>query len=256
MRLLRLAIFLSALFLSALNTYAEIYQYFDQDGTIIITNRGHSQAKKPNRPPAPKNIKLDYKEDVIYDYYAVTGKDFQELLHSATLNGPFDSNENKRYPGQTKWNLGWAYKYNYSYRIEEPYILISFNIFDIDFKSDITVILPAISEWAEIDLQDMKLWENYMQGLLSHEHDHVAIIKDSSYKDRALKEFSEIREVNLLYEPYSDIEAVIKKAIEDKTQEIGHNLIMTIKLKNDEYDSLTEHGLKPEMRKVFFTGQQ
>ena len=35
---------------------------------------------------------------------------------------------------------------------------------------------------------------------------------------------------------------------------MGHNLMKEIKMRNDEYDRVTEHGLKPEMRDVFSAG--
>lgn len=253
MRLIRNAIFFAVFFLSPLLVYADVFQYFDQDGTLIITDRPPGLGRPgPGHVVGTKNIKLEYREDVYYDYYPVKGGNFQEVVHSVSINSPFDKKENKSYPAQTRWNLGWSYKFDCSYQIEDSFIHVFLNIYAVDFRSDITVVLPMISGDTELNSHDLKLWEDFMQRLLSHEHDHVRITKDPLYQDEALNEISKLKELIFLYEPHSDIDSVIRKAVEAETGKIGHDFIKAIKARNDEYDRLTEHGLKPEMRDVFF----
>ena len=242
-------------FISSLPAYAEVFQYFDQDGTLIITDRLHRQ-KKPGHASLPKIQKIpriEYKEDVSYDYYSVSGSTLREVMLSADINGPHDERENRTYPGQTKWNIGWSYKFAYSYTKEDPVIHVLVDISDFDFLSDITVVLPSLSGRTALSPHELMLWESFMQGLISHEHDHVAIIKDPLYHDRALGEISRLKELYLEFDPYSDIDEMIKKTIENETGKIGHDLMKIIKDRNDEYDRLTEHGLKPDMRDIFFS---
>lgn len=235
---------------------ATVYQYFDEEGTLIVTDNPYGiKRARPRSDFKFNNINLNYRNDVSYDYYPVFGKNIQEALAYTNMNGPFDSIEKKNYAAQTKWNLGWSYKIDSSYRIEGPQVYVSLNLFDIELRSDIMVLLPMLAENMALNYHEQKLWENFMQGLLEHEHDHVKITKDALYWDDALKKISAIKELTLNYDPRSNLNAVIKDAVEAETLKIGHDLIMTLKARNDEYDRLTEHGLKPEMRPVFFSRQ-
>lgn len=248
--------------------YAEVFQYFDQDGTLVVTDNPYrtrkarpatvSRPSTDNRSSADsglRDIKLNFREDVFYDYYQVYGRNFEEALQSTRVNGPFDSKDNKTYTGQTKWNIGWSYKYNTSYRADGTNVYVSLNIYDIEFRSDITVLLPLLNDYASFNPHELPIWERYMQGLLEHEHDHVKIIKDSDYKTAAVREISAIRDLTLPFNPRMNLDAQIREAVESRTAIIGHDLIMKIKDRNEEYDRLTDHGLKPEMRGVFFGGQ-
>lgn len=239
--------------LSACPAYATVYQYFDQEGTRIVTDNPYG-IKKPRPVPAEnyQDIKLRYRDDVSYDYYPVTGGNFQELISSTNMNGPFDPGDRKKYAGQTKWNIGWHYKFNSSYTVDGAYLYLSLNIYDIEFISDISVLLPGLPERTTLSYHDLKLWENFVQKLLEHEHDHVKIIKDPFYKNEALKKMSAIKQLTLAYDPGADLDTLIKDTLESETAQIGHDLIMTIKKQNVEYDRITEHGLKAEMRDIFF----
>jgi hypothetical protein len=126
------------------------------------------------------------------------------------------------------------------------------NIFDVEFKSVITVLLPALSEQCVLSENDLALWEKFVQKLLEHEHDHVALIKDPLFGDEAMKKISALRELTIDYVQGMVVDEAIKNAVESQTAKIGHDLIMEIKTRNDEYDRLTEHGMKPDMRSVFF----
>lgn len=253
MKLIRGALFFTVLLLSPLPANADVFQYFDQDGTLIITDTPHP-ADRPRvlRDRASKGIKTEFKEGIYYEYYPVTGNSFHELVSSTSINGYFDAKEGKRFPAVTKWNTGWTYKMEYSYEIADSSVRVSMNIFSVDFKSDITVVLPTVSENTVLNSGDLKLWNGFVQELISHEHDHVKIIRDSTYQDKALKAITGLKEFILPYEQNADIDDLIKKSVEAETGRIGHALIKEIKEKNDEYDRLTEHGLKPKMREVFF----
>ena len=243
----------AAVILAASPVYATVYQYFDQEGTLIVTDNPY-KVKKPKPLPAEtkQKINLRYREDVAYDYYPVTGKNFQELISSTNLNGPFDAAEGKKYAGQTKWNLGWSYKFSSSYTLEDGYIDVSLNIYDVEFLSDITVLIPQAQDTSNLSHTDMMLWEGFSQRLLDHEHDHVRIVRDPLYRNDATAKISSIKQLTVAYDPRADLDRLIKDAVEAETARIGHDLIMVIKKQNEEYDRITDHGLKPEMRGVFF----
>jgi predicted secreted Zn-dependent protease len=264
-RLLRALSFFAFLFLFAGTSDAIVYQYFDDEGALIVTNippggkkpvhapdeaRGQETGQKP-RAQYP-DIRLDFSDDVDYDYYPVTAHTFQEAVMGTNMKGPFEARENKRYAAQTKWKVGWSYKLKSDYRLERPRVYVSPEIYDVQFRSDITVLLPALSEDSSLSEHDSMLWEKFVQGLLAHEHDHVALIRDPSYRDEAVRKMSGLGEMTLDYDPSVAVEDAIRSAVEAETAKIGHDLIREIKARNDEYDRLTEHGLKPEMRQVFF----
>jgi hypothetical protein len=91
-----------------------------------------------------------------------------------------------------------------------------------------------------------------MSRLLEHEHDHVRIVRDTFPRDEAVSKVLAIREILVRAEPGVDPDSLIRQAVETETARIGHELVRTVKAKNDEYDRLTEHGLRPEMKSVFF----
>jgi predicted secreted Zn-dependent protease len=265
MRLFGVLSFFAVFFFLTGTSAAEVYQFFDDEGTLIVTNippgakrpvpapgetHGQETAQKPgNQYP---DIRLDFSDDVYYDYYPVAAHTFQEAVMGTNMNGPFETRENKRYAAQTKWKIGWSYKLRSTYRIERPYVYVSPEIYDVRFSSDITVLLPVLTEDSSLSAHDRVLWEKFVQGLLSHEHDHVALIKDASFRQEAMRKMAALREITLGYDPAAVIEDAIRGAVEAQTAKIGHDLISEIKARNDEYDRLTEHGLKPEMRQVFF----
>jgi len=253
MKLIRGALFFTVLLLSPLPVNADVFQYFDQDGTLIITDTPHP-ADRPRvlRDRASKGIKAEYKEGVYYEYYPVTGSNFQELMQYTSMNGPFDDREGRRFPAVTRWKFGWSYKFDYSYKTEEALIHAAVNISSVDFQSDITVVLPMIAENTVLNSNDLNAWNSYVQQLLAHEQDHVKIITDSTYKDKASKAISGLKAIDIPHEQGSDIDELVKKAVEAETGKIGHDILKEIKRRNDEYDRITEHGLKPKMREVFF----
>src|SRR5574340_230908 len=241
MRLIKLFLLATLVILTAQPVHATVYQYFNEEGTLIVTDNPYG-IKKPKPAPAavaPQKINLRYREDVAYDYYPVTGKNFQELMSSTNSNGPYDTAEGKRYAGQTRWNIGWSYKFSSSYTIEGAYLYASLHIYDVEFLSDITVLIPQLQENRDLSHPDMKLWEQFSQRLLDHEHDHVKIIRDPFYRNDAIAKLSSIKQMTLAYDPRADIDTFIKDAVESETARIGHDLIMSIKKQNEEYDRLT-----------------
>jgi predicted secreted Zn-dependent protease len=253
MNLLRNFLFAIIILLTASPAYATIYQYFDEEGTLIVTDNPFGTRKPRPRPDdVYQDIKLRYRDDVSYNFYPVSGKNFPELISSTNLNGPLDPSDRKKYAGQTKWNAGWSYTFNSSYTIDDTYMYVSLDILDIEFMSEISVLLPVLQERTTLSSHDLIFWDHFVQKLLEHEHDHVKIVKDNVYRDEAVKKISAITQLTIAYDPEADPDILIKDAVDSETFRIGHDLIMTIKKQNEEYDRITDHGLKAEMRNTFF----
>jgi len=255
MHLIRTFLAVIVIALSAAPASATVYQYFDEEGTLIVTDNLFGTKKSVPLTPSDntyRDIKLSYRDDVSYDFYPVTGKDFPELISSTNLNGPLDPVDRKKYAGQTKWKTGWSYTFNSSYTIDDTYLYADVDILDIEFMSGISVLLPVLQERTSLSNHDLILWDHFVQKLLEHEHDHVKIVKDPVYKDEAAKKISAIKQLRLAYTPGDNLDTLIKGAVESETLRIGHDLIMKIKKQNEEYDRITDHGLQAEMSAAFF----
>lgn len=233
---------------------AEVYQYFDEEGTLVVTNVRSRVRPGPDyhNRGAGRSPRLDYRNDTRYDYYLLDAATYDEAVRLTGTSGPLDQAEKRPYAAQTRWTTGWSYKIDSGYIREGDMARVSLKIFDIDFASDILVVLPALSDRSVLNYHDARLWEGYVGRLLEHEHDHVRIIQDPVYKKEALRRFSGISELTVPYSPESDMDALIRSAVEAETFRIGHELILAIKKRNDEYDRLTGHGLRHELRTVFF----
>ncbi|TAN39832.1 MAG: DUF922 domain-containing protein [Nitrospirae bacterium] len=266
MRLSVLVVVLFFLFAQQAPSHAEVFQYFDEQGTRIVTDNPYGVKRPgPRQSPMPTvhasgpNIRPafgpEFMGDASYDYYPVTGRSFQEAVESAMAQGPPDQLDGKRYPGQTRWNLGWSYKFEASHKREGSNLHAFITIYDFAFRSDVTVLLPRLTPESKLPDHDLKLWDNFVKGLLDHENDHVRITRDPGYQAEALRKISAVRELFIPYDPLPDPQVLVKDAVEAETAKIGYALIRTIKAKNDDYDRVTEHGLRPEMKAVFF-GQQ
>jgi hypothetical protein len=117
MDLLKRLLLVAVVVLTTSPAYATVYQYFDEEGTLIVTDNPYGSRKPKSQQPVQTNedIKLPYRNDVSYEFYPVYGKNMEELVSSTNINGPFDSGEGKKFAGQTKWKTGWSYKFSSSY---------------------------------------------------------------------------------------------------------------------------------------------
>ncbi len=233
---------------SAVSLQATVYQYFDEDGTLIVTDDPYGLKKKVPRPHrAYKKTNLKFREDVAYGYYDVFGKNFHELVASVKAHGPFDSKKGKRFAAQTRWSFGLSYTFESSYRVEGEYVYVNLHMSDVELISDIRVLLPMPPEELLLSKQDALLWEHFMQELIEHEHDHVDMINDPVPRNSAFQEISGIREIVLSVDSHEDmnIDEEIRRAVEKETSRIVREFAGTIRHTNDEYDRITEHGKRP-----------
>ncbi len=236
---------------------AEVFRYFDEEGTLIVTDNPFG-TKKRERPEYHKKqtgnnkVQINLREDVSYEFYEVSGKTSHDAVAAADRLGPFDQRENRHYAGQTRWNFGLSYSINFNYSVQGEMIVASVQISNIDFSSDITVTLPALSGNSSLEPPDSYVWEGFLRKLAEHEHDHVRIIREPRFRQEVISGISGIRELTLPLQDDEGAEVMVKSVIESKIGALAHNTITKIKQKNDEYDSLTDHGRKSELRNVFF----
>ncbi len=236
---------------------AEVFRYFDEEGTLIVTDDPFG-TKKRERPQyhqkqdTKREVRLNFREDVDYEFYEVSGNSVHDAMAATDRLGPMDARENRHYAGQTRWNFGLSYNMDFSYRRADGLIVASVQISDIDFRSDITVILPSLAENSRFAAPEFRVWEEFLQHLAAHEHDHVRIIREPRFRQEIIDGISGIRELTLPDLPGENAESAVKNAIESEIGAAAHAVMRKIKQKNDEYDTLTDHGRKPELRNAFF----
>ncbi len=232
---------------------AVVYQYFDEEGTLIVTDNPHRTKRSHTASSVlVPSVRTESGDGITYEYYPVTGRTFSEAVAAASGLGPFDGKEGRPYAGQTRWSAGWSYAFRSSCRKEGGLLRVSLQLTDIDFKSRLTVVLPSLAGGVSLGRHDSSLWEKFMKGLREHEADHVAIIRDPAYRDEAVRRLSSLRELVVPADPSGAPDDVIRQAVEAETARIGHEILKKIKARNDEYDRITEHGIKHEMRSAFF----
>jgi len=236
---------------------AGVFKYFDEEGTLIVTDDPFGTKKRDSRPYRPQlnkknSVSLNRWENVDYQFYEVSGQNIHDAMSAADRLGPYDPREGRNYAGQTRWNFGLSYNMDFSYGLEGDLIVASVQISDINFRSDITVILPSLTENSRLESPDFKAWEGFLQHLAEHEHDHVRIIQEPRFKQEVISGLSAIRELRLPGGSDDHAEAMVRAAIESEVGALAHSVMRKIKQKNDEYDAVTGHGSKPELRNAFF----
>ncbi len=237
--------------------HAEVFQYFDEEGTMIVTDDPYGTKKRDRQTYRPqqsnkKSVSLNRRENVDYQFYEVSGQNIHDAMVATDRVGPYDPREGRNYAGQTRWNFGLSYNMDFSYRLEGDLIVALAQISGIDFRSDITVTLPSLAENNRFEPPDYKVWEGFLQQLAEHEHDHVRIIREPRFSQEVISGISGIRELSLPNRADENAEAVVRAAIESEAGAVAHAVMRKIKQKNDEYDNLTDHGRKPELSNAFF----
>lgn len=243
--------FLFLLILAAASE-AVVYQYFDEEGTLIITDNPYG-VRKPRQPvDRARHPNLTFRDDVSYEYYPVQGANLSDVMADIRNQGMLRSEHGTPFAAETRWNIGWSYDYQSSFAVEADRIVATVHITNVRFDSRITVMLPNLSAGPVFSEIENEHWERFLGDLLEHEHDHVRIILYPRYRDEALARMNTVRTLTLPHREGINIDAEISRVVEDETAEIGHAMIRTIREKNDEYDRLTDHGLKHYLRQTFF----
>jgi len=243
---------------------AQLYQYFDEEGTRIVTDDPYGTKKKTphqyrehpkQRQDVPQQgIRLNFRDDVSYNFYPVTGRSLPELVAATDSLGPFDAKEGRRYAAQTQWRYGLAYQLDFSYQRQGNLVTAQVNVHDIDFRPEITILLPELSDTRLLSAHELKLWEHYVQRILVHEHDHVRIVQDQRFRQEIVDGIAGIRELTFSAADEGRQDEAVRRAADSRITNVVHEHVRTIKQLNEAYDDVTDHGRKPEMRATFFQG--
>ncbi len=236
---------------------AEIVRYYDEEGTLIVTDDPFGTKKRQRQHYHRKqggisSPALHYRDDVAYEFYEVSGNNVYEAIAETEKVGPFDYRKGRHFAGQTRWNYGLSYNLDFSYHSDGQSISASVQIRNIVFKSDITVTLPMLSGAARFEPHEFSIWEGFVKHLSEHEHDHVRIIQETRFRQEVISGIAGIIEMTLPQYPDEDAEASVRNAVEARIGEAAHEGMRKIKQKNEEYDRLTEHGQKHGLRDEFF----
>lgn len=256
-----------------------VYQFYDSEGTLIITNKkgdlpldgayrvlSSRQAKPTGRKPlralpstvrivsrpAPEFIADRGVEGVRFKYYEVCGRTAREAIHQSVERGPYDQREGRGYPGQTKWSLGWSYDYSYemSQDSQPGAVLARAEVYNVEVYADVEVLLPKLSSGCTLPPNEMAIWKRSMDSLRRHELDHVNLVMNQDALQGMADSIAGMRDYSFTHS--GAIESDLRRAVQADTHDDGVPWIRWIKDLNDEYDRVTEHGLKPEYRDDFF----
>jgi len=121
---------------------AEVFRYFDEEGTLIVTDNPFGTKKRDRlqylkQQNRNNKVRLNFWEEVAYEFYEVSGKTIYDAIAATDRVGPFDPREGRHYAGQTRWNFGLSYDLDFSYQFSGDSIRVSAQIHNIGFRSDI-----------------------------------------------------------------------------------------------------------------------
>jgi len=268
---------LAALFLFRTDSWAEVYQFVDEEGTLVVTNRpGDLPTDRPVRvlvgrrnrptgePPAPANpatvtvvgrpepeFLVDRgTEGVRFRYYEVCAATAAGALSQAVESGPYDPREGRRYPAQTRWSLGWSYDYSVPERAPGPDGArdVLAEVYDVEVYADVEVVLPRLAPDCRMPEAERRRFERAMDGLRRHEMDHVNLVLNEEALQAMADSIAGLRRYRL---PQGGT-AGLRRRIQDDTHADAVVWVRWIRDLNRRYDEVTEHGLKPEERTRFF----
>ena len=259
-----MALLLVVLWLAA-PAAATVYQYFDEDGTMVVYSTPEGEARRPapdarpqgDRKPISRRAQVlqeapELFRDIAYEYYQVAGNTYGQMVEATRRAGPVDTGTGEVYPAQTSWKMGLSYEMDYTYEGGKDELHVSLHLSNIKVWADIVVLLPEPMAPLALAPADASHWEKFMSGLIEHEHDHVRLVQDSFKWDAAAERLGALTEITIPHSTGSDPGLAVTRAVRARTSAIGQDLAEAISQRNEEYDRLTEHGLKPEMRKAFF----
>jgi hypothetical protein len=240
-----LAVIMFNLFFSVV-AYPEISQYFNHNGNVIAGNKIDTTVRpsQAHGHMVPEGIKLF--NDVTYEFYPVFGKTISEIVRSAEENGPFHSKDRRRYPSKAEWIIGWSFRIDYAYIVEEKAkkIHVSLDIHDIKIEDVIKITLPTNIDVTALNPIEKALWKDYFLHFLEYEHEHVKILRNTDSKMELKGLFEDISYTTLDYEDDIDIENKVVTFVGQKTAVTGREWVLKLINKIRDLEQRTNHGLK------------
>jgi len=205
----------------------------------IIPGSGARSVRRASREAEPS---------LVYEYYAIEGKNAMGAIADAGRKGPFDEAEGRRFAAQTQWSIGWSYNYEYFLTPlgSGAGWVVSAEVRSVDVAFDVRVLLPSpggTGEWSE---GDWVHWEGYLAGLRDHEAAHVKIATDPAVEKGIVSDLTGLYEFEWGPTPHPPTKADIRAAVEEEVYALGSRWIDLVRERNEEFDRMTGHGLAPE----------
>lgn len=259
--------------------WSEVYQFVDSDGTLVVTNRSADLPKdgpfkvlsaRHRRPtgrmpvpaspatitivsrPAPAFIADRGTTGVRFETYEVCAGTAAGALRETLRKGPYDSAEGRRYPGQTRWSMGWGYEVQITQRQKEVRggVKIDAEVYNVDVYADVEVILPRIEEGCRIPEHERRIWNKAIASLREHEMDHVNLVLNEEALDGMAASIAGVRQY--AFSSGGTVDSRVRRSVQKDTHHDAVPWVKWIREINDEYDRVTDHGLKAEHREAFF----
>ena len=208
--------------------YADIYKWTDANGGVHFSDVAPADVKVKQVTPVintykNKDVHIEvYKPSTVntnfsyYDVYFGNGKSLLAALDDAT---PITQSGIK-YHGHTKWNIKWRYKWSKT--------LGGCRIDSVNTDLDILYTMPRIGR-QNIPIENYKnAFNNFYKSLMIHEqgHGNMGLLAAKAIEKELLRSA-----------PSSDC-----KMVDTAVSRIANGIISVYRLKDNEYDRITNHG--------------
>ncbi len=225
---------------------------FDCDGNQISTGPFPRISRDKSLSSVPEGVVL--RNNVLHEFYPVSGKTFSEIVASVGENGPYHTNLKKRLPTKIVWRFEISYDYDYSSALNEDgsMVHVALDVRNVRITYSVNVTLPSLIDNTSLNPIEKNLWKNLFLRLLEHEYDHVDIIEDEGIANEAKKNLADISYLMFDYREGIDIGNIIGAYLRNEAGKTAKELAATIRERLVEYDRLTDYGNKPSLRDSFF----
>jgi predicted secreted Zn-dependent protease len=145
-------------------------------------------------------------------HYEIEGASVQEIRNQLDIHGPPDSN-GISHDAHTIWGIRWNWP-GYGSPLG--------NVSRADITCKVMIILPRLKNTEDLPKELREKWNRYVDALLQHEMEHVAIARECK----------------------SAIERVIRKSHPKEADKVATAILREHKEKEVSMDQKTEHGKK------------
>jgi predicted secreted Zn-dependent protease len=166
-------------------------------------------------------LPVELRETFRVDTYPVSGRSAAEIRADLNRAGPLSVADAKRFDALTTWNLKWSLRFDRSgggCSLAEATILL-----------DIIVLLPELTDPAELSPRTMATWKAYREALDAHEMGHV-----ENQRQGAAALQIRFNEFEGVWESCRELTAALKAE--------GDAVIQTIFAADRAHDESTLHG--------------
>ena len=162
---------------------------------------------------------IDYgsQDSATYTYYEVEGDSFSALKQSIAARGPVDQFGVRR-DAYTSWHIRWEWP-----RASNGAPILK----DTIAYADVEVIVPSLSEEAELSSSERAEWDRYLAAVLSHEDRHVKLALNMRAK---------------IQKKIRDLVRSTRAVSASRANAIGYRLLEELRKEDQRFDVDTDHG--------------